>query len=256
MPIKDGNPSQNITATVDPNAVAQIVRTLQKQDADAARQQEKKNLFQNKVKSLLSSDKVDKENLAELTDLIEAKAADLKDELGSATTASGAQTIQSRYNEAVADALEPYIGDDEQLGKCDKLLVNNVFEKLKQMPDVVAKFNAGELDKRQIKTIAKEVVETFSKDVLKRDIQAKGVSMGGAVSGAAANSAIENDNTTDSIYEIPTEHQRTAALKLKSFLSRAGVVTNDDGSKRRMSEREANQKAYSMAMSYKKGAGR
>jgi hypothetical protein len=254
--IKDGNPTQNITATVDPNAVAQIVRNLQRQDADTAKQQEKKNLFQNKVKSLLSSDKVDKENLAELTDLIEAKAADLRDELGGAATTAGGQTIQSRYNEAVSDALEPYIGDDEQLGKCDKLLVNNVFEKLKQMPDVMAKFNAGELDKRQIKGVAKEVVDQFNKDVLKRDTQAKGVKMGGDVSGVAAKEAIENDGAVDNIYEIPTEHQRTAALKFKSFLSRAGTVTTENGSKRRMTAQEANQKAYAMAMSYKKGAGR
>jgi hypothetical protein len=251
MAITDGNPTQNITATVDPNAVAQIVRNLQKQDADAAKAQEKKNLFQNKVKSLLSSEKVDKENLAELTDLIEAKAADLRDELGGVNTNSGAQTIQSRYAEAVSDALDPYIGDDEQLGKCDKLLVNNVLEKLGKMPEVVAKFNSGQLDKRQIKSVAKEVVEEFSKDVLKRDIQAKGVNMGTTVSGTVANPAIENDGPVDNIYDIGTEHQRIAAQKYKSLLMRAGTI-NKDGVKTRMSEREANQKAYAMAIGYKK----
>src|ERR1700722_4025366 len=130
MSMIDGNPTQNITATVDPTAVAQIVRNLQKQDADAAKAQEKKNLFQNKVKTLLSSDKVDKENLAELTDLIEAKAADLKDELATAQSAPQGQTMLSRYAEAVSDALEPYIDGDDQLAECDKLLVNNTLEKL------------------------------------------------------------------------------------------------------------------------------
>ena len=196
MPITDGNPipTQNITATVDPMAVAQAVRALQKQDAETAQRAQKKNLFEGKVKSLLSSEKVDKDNLAELTELIDAKAEDLRQEMQERTGTGMQQTIVSRYAEAVDDALSVYIDGDKPLERAAKLLKSEVMDKLATLPDVVAASNRGEVDKRQIKNVAKEIVESYSKEALNRDHQAKGVKLDTSTQGSAVTSTIENGN--------------------------------------------------------------
>lgn len=236
MSMTDGNPN---TVHIAPESVSAIIQGIQRTNAEAAKTQDKKSRFQEKVKSLLGSEKVDKDNLGELQDLIEAKAQDLKEEFTNTLPANPVQNMLSRYQEAVQDALEPYIDGDEQLEKCDKLLAGNVLELLGKNVDVMTKFNAGQLDRRQIKNAVKEVVEAFSKDVLKRDIQAKGVNLGNTAPGTVANADVENNVATDSIYDIPAQHQRTAAVKFKSFLMRTT----------KMSDGDAGKKAYAMAMS-------
>jgi hypothetical protein len=239
--INDANPT-NITATVDPMAVAQAVRQLQKQDAETARASERKNLFQNKVKSLLSNEKVDKDNLAELTDLIDAKAQDLMQEWQDKQGSSGQQNIVSRYAEAVDDALSVYIDGDKPLERAAKVLKSEIMEKLSKTPDVVAASNRGEVDKRAIKNAAKEIVDSYSKEALQRDKQAKGVNLGTATQGTTFEGGIENGDLVASIEEIPTDFQRIAAKKFRSYLM----------TKQKMSVQDASKKAYDMAMRFDK----
>jgi hypothetical protein len=241
MTIKDGNPTQNITATVDPYAVAQIVREMQRQDAPP---QQKESRFQTKIKNLLDKPDVDKDNLNELKDLVDAKAADLKDELGNAGAPDMVKFTQSRYNDTVTDALDKYIEGDEPLEKSAKLLEYNVSEKLKKDNEFMSSFNQGVVDKRKIATIAKETVEAFSKDVLGRDKSAKGPAITAGVPGTVATKAIENGPPAGSIDEIVEPHRREAYFKYNALLKRTRVTPE-----------EAHNKALAMATkNYKKSA--
>lgn len=244
MPIQDGNPpaqETKVTATVDPNAVAQIVRQMQLQDQA---QQKKESRFEAKIKSLLSTEKVDKENLAEITALTQAAVDDLKDELKNKSGESTIQTTQSRYAEAVADALEKYIEGDDQLEETAELLQHKVLKKLAANSEVMAKFNSNQLDKRQISATAKEVVEEFSKKVLKRDKVSKGPAINSQVTGSVASNAIENSPPAGSIDDIVEPHRREAYSKLKSLLTRARVAPE-----------EAHKRAYAMATKQYKRSG-
>lgn len=239
MTMKDGNPAQNITATVDPYAVAQIVREMQKQDAAP---QQKESRFQTKIKNLLDKPDVDKDNLNELKDLVDAKAADLRDELGKNGAPDMVSFTRTRYNDTVTDALDKYIEGDEPLEKSAKLLEFNVGEKLKKDTDFMRRLNAGEIDKRQIASIAKEVVDEFSKSVLGRDKSAKGPAIADGVPGSIAAKAIENGPPAGSIDEIAEPHRREAYFKFNALLKR-----------NRVTPEEAHKKAFTMAtMNYKK----
>jgi hypothetical protein len=234
MPITEGNPTQNITATVDPVAVAQIVREMQRQDVAG---QKKESRFDRKVKSLLESGNVDKENLTEITSLQQAAIEDLKDELKTTGTPDMANMTLTRYNDTLSDAIDKYIEGDEPLEKSAKLLEHNVSEKLKKDPNFMAKFNSGQLDKRQIANAAKEVVESFSKEVLGRDKPGKGVAIGSGITGTAAASAIENAAPTGTIDDIVQPHRREAYFRLNSLFKR-----------HKFSQDDAHKKAYEHAM--------
>ena len=242
MTIQDGNQpaAQEIKATIDPVAVAQIVREMQKKDADAA----KPSRFQSKIQSLLSSGAVDKDNLKEIQELVEAKAADLEDGLKGQSGQSDGQSMQSRYNEAVADALEKYVDGDEQLEEVVDLLQHKALGKLGKDSDVMAKFNSGQVDKRKVNSTVKEIVEEFSKKVLKRDKSAKGPTINQGVQGAVANSAIENSSSAGSIEEIVEPHRREAYHKLNALFKR-----------NKMSPQDAHKKAFEAATRPYKKAG-
>lgn len=229
MAIVDGSPApQNITATVDPYQVASLVREMQKQDAAS---QKKESRFQQKINSLLQTGNVDKDNLSEIADLTQRAMDDVKEELKSNAAPDMVKMTQSRYNDMVTDALDKYIEGDDPLEKSAKLLEYNVSEKLKNNRDFMEKFHRGELDKRQIATIAKDVVETFSKDVLKRDQSAKGPAITTGVPSSVANQAIENGPPAGSIDEIVEPHRRESFLKLKSAGQRWGKMTQENAEK-------------------------
>jgi hypothetical protein len=230
MPMTDGNPdTKPVQATLSPDAaaaiglsVAQAVTQLQKQNAAS---EPKESRFQSKIKSLLSTGTVDKDNLAEITALQQAAIDDLEEKLVSKYSDTTIQSAQSRYAEAVADALEKYIEGDDSLEESAELLQHKALKKLSADPSVMAKFNAGQLDKRSINTIAKEVVEEFSKKVLKRDKTSKGPAMNTGVSSTVASNAIENSGPAGSIDDITEPHRREAFLKLKGIGQRWGKMT-------------------------------
>ncbi len=253
MTIRDGSnpaPAQEIKATVDPVAVAQIVRQMQQ--ADAAKEQ-KESRFQNKVKSLLASGNVDKDNLAEITALQQAAIDDLKDELTSKNGQTNAEATNARYKEAVSDALDKYIEGDDQLEETAELLEHKVLQKLGKDPQVMAKFNAGQLDRRTISNTAKEVVEEFSKKVLKRDKSSKGPTINSGIPSSVANSAIENSPPAGSIDDIAEPHRREAYFKLKGLFERSIRRKQLDGTA--MTADLAARKAYSMATKQYKKTG-
>lgn len=242
MAMTDGNPAdkpQEIKATVDPMAVAQLVRQMQKQDAAS---EKKESRFESKIKSLLASGSVDKENLSEITALTQAAVADMKDEIKNESGQNNVQSTQTRYAEAVADALEKYIEGDDQLEETAELLQHKALKKLAADPAVMTKFNAGQLDKQQIRSVAKEVVEEFSKKVLKRDKSSKGPAMNQGVPGAVATQAIENSPPAGSIDDIAEPHRREAYHKLRALYTRNKIAPE-----------EAARKAYAAATKpYKK----
>jgi len=238
MPMTDGTekPVQEIKATVDPVAVAQIVRQMQKQEQS----QEKPSRFQSKIKSLLESGGVDKENLKEIQELVDAKAADLEEKMSSGS--NNIQAMQSRYQEAVVDALEKYTEGDEQLEAVSDLLQDKILKKLGKDSDVMAKFNAGQLDKRTVNATAKEIVEDFSKKILKRDKTNKGPAINSGIPGSVANSAIENSPPAGSIDDITEPHRREAYHKLNALFKRNKIAPE-----------EAHKKAFAAATKpYKK----
>lgn len=243
MPMMDGNPDkpQEIVAKVDSMGIAQLVRQLQKQDAAAAPQESR---FQKKINSLLSTNTVDKDNLSEITDLMKAALEDQKEELKQAGNQTGAQSTQSRYEDAVSDALEKYTEGDDALEHISEDLHARVIKKLSKDPAVMEKFNRGQLDKRQVTAAAKEVVEDFSKNVLKRDKSAKGPAINSGVPGTAASKAIENSNSAGSIDDITEPHRREAYFKFNALLKRSRVPAD-----------KAHEKAYAMATKQYKKAG-
>jgi hypothetical protein len=239
--IQDGtNTTQNIVATVDPKSVAQIVYEMQQRGV----QEKKPSRTEQRIKSLLESGNVDKDNLTEITTLQQAAIEDLKDEL----KASGLQTVtQSRYErtaESIQDALEKYTEGDDQLEECVKDLHRRVEEKIAGDPNLLGKYNRGELDKHQIRTMTKEVVEGFSKSVLKRDKPSKGLSTTSSVPGSVATKAIENAETVGTIDEVEAPHRRAAYNAYNSILKRNKVEP-----------KEAQQKAFAMATKQYKKAG-
>lgn len=239
MSMTDGNPTQNITATVDPRAVAQIVHEMQQAQVAT---QKKESRFQQKINSLLQSGNVDKENLSEIADLTQRAIEDAKEEMKSNSAPDMVRMTQARYNDAISDALDKYIEGDEPLEKSAKLLEYNITEKIKANSSLMDKLNRGELDKRQIGNIAKEVVEAFSKDVLKRDQSPKGPAIKTGVPGTTASQAIENSPVVGSIDEIEAPHRREAYNKFKAMLTRNRVPAD-----------KAHEKAFTMATKqYKK----
>lgn len=225
MPITDGNPTQNITATVDPMAVAQIVRQMQQADAATA---QKESRFEKKVKSLLESGNVDKDNLNEITALQRAAMEDLEEKIKSTAGAPDAKQVYARYSEAIQDALEKYTEGDEQLEAASEDLQKRTEKALAADAAVMTNYNNGQLDKRQIKSMAKEVVEKFSKDILKRDQSSKGPAITSGVTGTVANKAIENTSTAGNIDEIVEPHRREAYLKLVGVGQRWGKMKRED----------------------------
>lgn len=243
MPMTDGNPEkQEITAKLDPMAVAQLVRQLQKQDQQQAPQESR---FQKKVNSLLSSGNVDRENLNEITELVSNAVADLKDDLAKGNNQNGAQNMQSRYADAASDALEKYIEGDDSLEHVADDLHARVMKAMAKDADLMAKFNSNQLDKRQVATFAKEVVEDYSKKVLKRDGKTtKSPAINSGIPGTVANKAIENSNATGSIDDITEPHRREAYFKLNAMFKRNRLTADD-----------AHAKAYAMATKQYKKSG-
>lgn len=241
MSIQDGESTKNIVATVDPKSVAQLVYEMQRQ---GAAQDKKPSRTEARIKSLLESGNVDKDNLTEITTLQQAAIEDLKDELKASGLQTVAQSTYTRTKEAIQDALERYTEGDDQLEECVKDLQRRVEEKIAESPDALAKYNRGDLDKHQIRSMTKEVVESFSKSVLKRDKPSKGISVTGGVSGAAATKAIENAETVGSIDNIEAPHRRAAYNSFNSLLKRNKV-----------DPKEAQQRAFAMATKEYKKAG-
>ena len=222
MPMTDGNP------TIDPavisqavsQGVAQGVQQIQKMNLAEQKQETR---FEKKVKSLLSTENVDKDNLNTIAELIDARAQDAEEKVGSTAGSVDPKQTRSRYLEAIQDSLEKYIEGDEQLESVADDLAARVEKSLANDSAVVSNFNVGHLDKRQIRNKAKEVVELFEKNVLKRDQSAKGITMDTKVSGTAAGAAIENSGTAGSIDDITEPHRRESFRKLNSLFKRSGM---------------------------------
>ena len=229
MAMTDGNPTQEVQEIRElKDTVGQIVAQMQRQSAAS---EKKESRFETKIKSLLSTGTVDKENLAAIADIIEAKAADTKDEVSAKQSQNNVQSMQAKYAEAVSDALEKYIDGDEKLEKKLKTFQFETLENLAADTAVMRKFNAGQLDKHQIKAAAKEVVESYSKEILGRDKGSKGPAMNQGVPGAVASQAIENSPPAGSIDDITEPHRREAYLKLKSAGQRWGKMTPEAADK-------------------------
>jgi len=236
---------QPIVATVDSMAVAQLVHQLNKRD------EPKKSRFQEKINSLVSSQSIDKENLSEITSLIQSGIDDAKEEWAATAGQNTSQTTLSKYQEAISDALSQYTEGDEDLENAQSFLEANVMKKLAADPAVAKKFASNQLDKQAIKKMAKAEAEDFSKRILKRDKQAKGPAIAAPTSGASAGRPIENSGSAVSMSEIaqqvegiPTGPRREAYFKANALFKRA-----------KMSVADAHNKAYDMAMKQFKKAG-
>jgi hypothetical protein len=239
MAIVDGSPNQTTNVTIDPRSVAQAFHEIQQQQAAAVPRETR---VQKKIKSLLESGNVDKDNLAEITDITQKAIEDFKDELKTSSAPDMVKMTNGRYNDVVTDALDKYIEGDKPLETSAKLLEYNISEKLKKDSDFMYALNQGTVDRRKIANTAKEVVESFSKDVLGRDKPSKGPAITSGVSSIAASQAIENGPPAGSIDEIAEPHRRTAYHKFNSLLQRNGV-----------SKEEATRRAFAMATkNYKK----
>jgi hypothetical protein len=249
MPMTDGNPEpkQEIVARVDSMQVAQLVHELQKKS-----QPEPESRFKQKINSIVAGGGIDQENLSTVTGLIQTALEDHEERLRKGANLNGAQSTQSRYADAVSDAIEKYTEGDEALEKMADHLHGQAMKKLASDSSVIAKFNQGQLDKRQVNAAAKEVVENFSKDILKRDKSSKGPTINQTIPGGLGSKALENSTTAGSIntsreaidQAIPETPRKEAYYKLNAMFLR-----------NRIPKEEAHNRAMAMATKQFKRGG-
>ena len=243
MSITDGNPTIDpaiITQAVS-QGVAQGVQQIQRMNLAS---EKKESRFQQKVKSLLDTQNIDKDNLSTITDLIDAKAADVQETMQSTAGGVDPKVTYARCSEAIQDALEKYTEGDKQLEKASKDLQTRVEAMIMADPATMQAYQNGVLDKRKIREMSKEAVEVFEKDILDRDSKSKGPAITSGVPGNVAAKAIENAPAGGSIDEITDPGRREAYFKLNALYKR-----------NRIPAEEAHNKAFAMATKQFKKAG-